>query len=378
MPLTERGIALFNAGRLEEAERCFAAAGRRDFLELARRERERRALREAQAAEARRLAAMARVRADLLAGRFGAAFSACEELARTRDQETLEHLMFPLMEVPDRELRARPGLAAGLAAHARRNPRSRWPALVRAYLFHRLATGEQAVAEAEKLADAGWMRFLLGKLLLHVRRDYARAEREFAAAAQDAPGLMMARAYVAETLLCRGRTARALSILRSLADSFEGRIGADARAWRGEVLLWLGRYREAVRELDRAAAAGARFARGWRGAALSKLGRLEEALADLDAALAEHPDDQEMLTWRGETLRRLGRRKESLRDLDAALRMPLGSPWAAANRALLLGEGDPQAHEALLRAGRGIRRADPYLEPIWAGSRTSRSRPCPR
>ena len=149
------------------------------------------------------------------------------------------------------------------------------------YLLHRFSRPGRVLRELDRLGEPparyGWMRFLRAKLWLHLRRDYAVAEAEFARAARAAPGLMMARAYMAETSLCRGREARAWGVIDAAVARYGGRAGVEARAWRGAMRLWTGRYEEALADLTPTAAAGARFARAWRGGALAQLGRLEEA-----------------------------------------------------------------------------------------------------
>jgi tetratricopeptide (TPR) repeat protein len=385
------GQALLRGVRLREAQQVFDGAGFSDAPAL-----------------------MSQVKANLLLNRFDRAFAYCEEiLDKGRDQEILELLLFPFAEVPEKELRSRPKMAEDLARYARNHPKSYWPTLVRASLFHNLYDQRLVLKELERFEKIprryGWMDFLRGKLLLHItstydsRPDYETIDASFARAFQAAPRLMMAKAYTAETALCRGRAREAFTTMTGLIEQFKGRTRADARAWRGDMYLWVGEYKKAFSDLDAAVGEGARFAQGWRGAAHLMLGRPQEALADLDASLASRPNDQEITTWRAEARYRLGLREQALQDLDAALRMPRGSPWALAGRGLhdleagfmsraradrdamplpvlqvfhkaagvplqdeLSAAELKRVFEAALHLARGLRRTDIYLFPIWA------------
>jgi tetratricopeptide (TPR) repeat protein len=173
--------------------------------------------------------------------------------------------------------------------------------------------------------------------------------------------------------------------------------------WNGEVLLWLGEYRRALRAFDAAVRMGAvTFVYGWRGAARLKLGDPHGALRDLDRALALDPKDLEAVVWRGETLRLLGRYDEACRDLDHFIAHHPSSAWGYLNRGLLLGargdeagmrddfarlpsgiasllrrrfripdgrNPDPAQLRRMMQAGldlaRGVRRWEAYVDRIW-------------
>jgi tetratricopeptide (TPR) repeat protein len=177
--------------------------------------------------------------------------------------------------------------------------------------------------------------------------------------------------------------------------------------WSGEILLWLGRYREALSRFDEAVRLGGRtFVFGWRGAARLKLGDARGALEDLDRARELDSKDFEAMVWRGEAYRVLGRHAEALRELDAAVARSPGSCWGYFNRGLVRAAlGDeaglaadlamvpkdiilflrrrlglrqdrplrPKDMRRILAAGldlgRGIRRTESYLGRLWMRGR---------
>lgn len=208
------------------------------------------------------------------------------------------------------------------------------------------------------------------------------------------PHNLQARGRLAETLLCLGRRQEALAAFGKSGDP-------SLAVWHGELLLWLGRYAQALKKFSAPGAGGHHLAWCWRGAALFKAGRLAEALENLDRAVALRPGDTEALVWRAEALEVDGRRGAALADLKAALEINPGNFWARAGITLYyLAEGDlanalanfklppdltarlarsarlkpknaysPQEMEKLLlrarELARGCRRHEPYLLPLW-------------
>jgi tetratricopeptide (TPR) repeat protein len=69
-----------------------------------------------------------------------------------------------------------------------------------------------------------------------------------------------------------------------------------------------------------------------RGANYLDLGRFEEALRDLDQALQLAPDDPYALSHHGATYLNLGRNEEARRDLDQALQLDPNDAWALEQR----------------------------------------------
>ena len=295
---------------------------------------------------------------------------------------------------------------AGLEDAERRSPASPWPRLYRGLLLCRLRRTREGLAVLDELARApagryGWMRFAAGVERLQLGR-YAEALEDLRAAVASRPRAWWARCRLAETTLCLGKTKDALREFdRAEAGLSEERQRAEVWAWKGETLLWLGRYPEALEVLGRAVAAKSWLAVCWRGEAFMLSGRLVEALADLDRALAPGSRDTEAFILRGEARRRLGRLREALEDLDRAVELE-GGTWALVNRALAhAGLGDwpaawrdfekvpAEVVDAALRSlgrsswrgwaredvvgileralvlARGIRRPETYLYPVW-------------
>lgn len=345
---------------------------------------------------------LAAMREKLHAGALEEAFRVGEFLLDARpDAETFDGLLGPLRQAR-RDALAPPATMHALLPRARAlAPSSPWAALLEVDLLHRLSCQPEALAAARALAALprryAWMRHARAVLLLHHFRDYDAASSDFAAVHEAAPVFWKAEAGLAEAALCRGDEARAFAVMDGLAARLAGPDRAGALAWRGELHLWRGRYEAALADLSESDREGCPLAGCWRGGALLRLGRAEEAVAVLDAHLARCPDDQEALVWRAEALRVLGRTDRALSDLD---RVGQASLWALANRALCRGAAgdaagmradylilDRPAREyfelelgaagagtpdgmravlaALLSAGGGIRRADPYLRPLW-------------
>jgi tetratricopeptide (TPR) repeat protein len=208
---------------------------------------------------------------------------------------------------------------------------------------------------------------------------------------------------LAEACLAQGDRAGAQREFDQAERTSDARAKREVLTWHGEVLLWMGEYRGAVRRFDAAILLGAEvFVYGWRGAARLKLGQAAQAVADLDRAVALDPKDFEALVWRGEANRILGRHDDALRDLDAAIEGGHDRCWAYFNRALIRGSRGDEAGMAadfaqipreviafvrgrlrlrqsrplsavqmrkVLTAGlglaRGIRRDEAYLKSLW-------------
>ncbi|MBI4677242.1 MAG: tetratricopeptide repeat protein [Elusimicrobia bacterium] len=287
-------------------------------------------------------------------------------------------------------------------------PSSPWPFHFRGLLRLHLGEFREALREFGRpdrfpVERYGWMRYGAG--LAHLFRGNAsqdEAAEQFAAALRSKPDAFWSRGRLAEALLCLGRERAAFAQFDlALASQRSAGVKAQIRAWRGEALLWLGRYERAVRELDRAMDGGSQLAICWRGAARMLLDDRAGAEEDLDRAVGLDPADGEALVWRGELYRRTGRLREALADLGRAVVLRAG-PWARVNRALaraalgdaagmredlavlpcsILGRGRGRwrgprgsdaeavaALEAAVRAARGVRRAEPYLEALWRRS----------
>ena len=244
-----------------------------------------------------------------------------------------------------------------LAALIERGRCPAWSHYYRGILIRRMGSSVSGAAEFDQAAlqkdFQPWMFFEVGLSRLY-RGDFHGARAALKRTlGTTVPVNWMSHAFLGETFVCLGRPRpafREFERARRAAPHLEG----DVLAWRGEMHLWLGQYREALKVLDEAIRAGGRYAFAWRGAAKLRLGRTREALADFDAGV-EIWDDVEAWIWRGEAKRRLGDQRGAIRDLNHALRL---SPdyWAYANRALARANLDDLAG---MRSD--FRRLDPSL-----------------
>ncbi|MFA6317306.1 MAG: tetratricopeptide repeat protein [Elusimicrobiota bacterium] len=351
---------------------------------------------------------MTQVRALVRERRLEAAFALCEGiLDGDPDAEIIEALMCPL-DADARELP--PGLMYDLLTALKTKPRPRsmkpWADLMRVNLLERLTRTEDAFLATEALGKLpgryGWMRILRGIMLTRIRFAYKDAEAEFRPVLKTSPRFWKTKAYIAEAALCQGEAARALKTMDGLISDLKGYEAAAALGWKGELRLWCGDYAGALKDLTESLRGGAHMSMCWRAACLYKLGKPDAALSELDAYLKKWDCDQEGLIWRGEIKRRQGRHKEALQDLDAAVRLRNSPLWAHINRALVhaaLKDHDAmwadyyvlpvqvvsffqwkckidietdrspekvrRLLEAILDAGKGLRRNDCYLYPVW-------------
>ena len=247
----------------------------------------------------------------------------------------------------------------------------------------------------------GWMQYWGGLWRLFARR-YTEAFDDFSVATRSRPRFWLAHCRTAEALACLGQPQAAFAIFDQFLEDPQAPSRGDVEGWYGEVLLWTGRYEDALLHLDAAVNQGAWLAVCWRGAANLMLGRYNEARADLDRAIVNGPNDAEAFTWRGELFRRLGRWEEARIDLNRAIE--LGSlTWPYINLALVhaavgdnasmradLSAVPPKTRAALaaltgwdnrkpgsdadlvrtlekgLELGLGVRRNEAYLDAIWA------------
>ncbi|MFI1148676.1 tetratricopeptide repeat protein [Streptomyces sp. NPDC020817] len=115
-----------------------------------------------------------------------------------------------------------------------------------------------------------------------------------------------------------GPMLRALALSPDYASALGGRGGTYGR---------LGRYEEALADLDRAVELRPEY--GWaldrRGELYELLGRYEESLADYDRSVLLDPDDAWTLRGRGKTHQMLGRYEESLADFGRAVHLLPGN-----------------------------------------------------
>lgn len=323
------------------------------------------------------------------------------------DAEIVEALMCP-MDADARELP--PGLMYDLLTLLKTKPLPRdlkpWQSLMRVNLLERLTRTEEAFLATAELAAMpdryGWMRILRGIMLTRIRFAYKEAEADFRAVLATTPRFWKTKAYIAEAALCQGERARALKTMDALVKGLKGYEAAAALGWKGELRLWCGDYAGALRDLTDSLRGSAHMSMCWRAASLYKLGKPDQALSELDAYLQKWDCDQEGLIWRGEIKRKQGRIREAVEDFDAAVRLRNAPLWAHVNRALANAarrdfdamwsdyyvvpmqvaaffqwkckisverdhtpENAVRLLEAILEAGKGLRRNDCYLYPVW-------------
>jgi len=214
------------------------------------------------------------------------------------------------------------------------------------------------------------------------RLEFGKAEALLRTADNAWPAYEGACGKLAEAMFCGGKREAAIGLLASRQSLINS---PGFSAWRGQLLLFAGRYGESVKELTQAIADGNGLGWCWRGAALFKLGRNGPAMKDLDQALKTAPNDLEARVWRAELLRTGRKYAPALKDLAHVLSIMPGHPWALANLALLAAErgdragytghflrlpqqvklacehagGDPAALSGLLKKLKGIRRHEP-------------------
>ncbi|HBL18881.1 MAG: hypothetical protein A2X36_08005 [Elusimicrobia bacterium GWA2_69_24] len=344
--------------------------------------------------------------ARMALGEYKRAFAEAEKLTEDWDCFSADRIFYPWDE--DSRFPRAEGFylerLPELRALEKRLPDSPWPRFYQGILqcrLHRKRRGLSLLDEVLKSDEKryGWMRFAAGVERLEAGH-YREAIEDLEASLRSRSAAWWARCRLAEARLCLGQTDAALAeFARAEAIGPEG--AAQCLAWRGEALLWLGRYAEAAELCGRALPGGSRFASCWRGAALLLSGKLDAARADLDQSVAQDSGDAESLVWRGEFHRRAGDPPAALADLDRAVALRAGT-WAHVNRALVrreLGdedgmwedfdaipeavltcvEGNPKSParrgrdadavvrllELALKQARGVRRCEPYLYPLW-------------
>lgn len=269
-------------------------------------------------------------------------------------------------------------------------------------LLRRTREGLRALdaASASDMKRFGWMRWASGSRRLQLGH-LDDAVDDFRAAMSSRPLAWWARCHLAEALFCRGEVAEALREFDAALGSC-GREGqGDILAWKGAVLLWAGRYEEALTDLDAASARGSNMAACWKGGALMLLGRDQEALRQLDGAIATCGRDAEAMVFRGELRRRLGMPEAAREDLAVVIGWG-SNVWATINLALLAADagdrpgfwrhlesvpsefldaagrrlGEPgwkgmddrkarRALETALAMARGVRRMDGHLRSLY-------------
>jgi tetratricopeptide (TPR) repeat protein len=286
-----------------------------------------------------------------------------------------------------------------------------WRAYCRGVLAINLGRDRQVQEEYARLRRLPMRRYaclhhpFVAHLLMAGR--FAESEAACRAVLREVPEYWWFQCRLGESLLARGARAEGIREFERAGRTPDLVARQSVLTWHGEALLWLGRYRAALEKFRQSRALGTQvWVDCWQGAARLKLGDVRAALADLDRAIARDPQDLEAYVWRGEACRLSGRHAEALRDLDRAVALDRGYAWAYCNRALVRGELGDEAGMAAdfaaipsrmtrflrrrlglpeggalnlarmrevllsgLELAKGIRRPEPYLNPVWMGRR---------
>ncbi|MDP2865725.1 MAG: tetratricopeptide repeat protein [Elusimicrobiota bacterium] len=302
-----------------------------------------------------------------------------------------------------------PGRLARLERAAIKKELEHYRTFFRGVLLFNAGRNAAALREFGRLPDLppgryGWMRFPEGWARLYAC-DYRGALDAFRQSAKSEMSRVPSMGRMAEIHICTGRAALGFTELRKALKTAPVRELPGLHAWEGEMRLFTGDYRAALKALTKGAKLGDDVAFCWRGAAYAKLGSIKKALADLDKAVKLFPTDMEARVWRGEALRLAGKYSLALADLDRVIAARGNYMWAYFNRALVRhalgdnkgmkedfdkidgtvirflerelpagGEGPagPARMRRLLEEGcrlaMGNRRDDEYYYPIWMGN----------
>jgi len=215
-------------------------------------------------------------------------------------------------------------------------------------------------------AAQDWLHAELAATLLALNRiDDARAPLEKALElGPDNPFTLALKAHLLHTL---SQYADAVPI-------FERALSADpTQDWvypeLGFDLIMLSRYEEALKVLEGG------FARqpqdtapllGLRGEALRYLGRYQEALSDIEQALTLRPDNPFLLGWKGELLSLLGRYQEAIEVLQQAIALAPELDWVYAHLS--------SAFNSLQRYDEALKAADQALARNTASAQALRNK----
>lgn len=137
---------------------------------------------------------------------------------------------------------------------------------------------------------------------------------------------------------------------------------------RGPSLTALGKYEEALENINDVIEISPELASGWasKGVLLAKLGRNEESLGLFDKALKIIPNDAEALTCKGASLNALGRYEEALKCLEKALKINPQNEAAWHNKGVCL-VSYKKDHKAAIRCYDKAIAINPRSPEIWIG-----------
>lgn len=288
----------------------------------------------------------------MITGDYKRAFDKAEELVSKWGRMGVAEMLNPTGDDPWLTLgpRAAKAWAAGTLRRFGKCP----PALEKTpwYIFYKAVfTGFLSKKEALRIMNGltgidvrtyGWMFYYSGRLQLFFGRT-AEAVGAFEAALRSKPDEWMVRCIKAEALACLNDHKGAHKNFRT-ALSRNPQAAGSIKAWEGEVLLWQGRYEEALKTIGPVLDKNLWFACTWRAIAEYKLGNRKAALNDLEKALSFNPNDLEALVYRAEIARLEKDPGLAASLIKKALKIDPYSFWARANLALLKsGQGQHKA-----------------------------------
>ncbi len=209
----------------------------------------------------------------------------------------------------------------------------------RAALLFYINKREESILEFKKLPKLsyeryGWMHFPAGWTYLY-SCDFQSALNEFRKSVKSEVSLIPSMGRIAEIYICTGRRAKGFNELAKAQKVVAFEETAGLFTWKGQMHLFTGNYKEAVKALSKGAKLGDDVAFCWRGAAYAKMGMIKKSLNDLNKAVKLFPTDLEARLWRGEVLRLSGQYKQSLKDINIVLASNSKYMWACFNRALI-------------------------------------------
>ena len=147
---------------------------------------------------------------------------------------------------------------------------------------------EFVASSGDEFGKYAWMGFVAGLRLLE-RCSYEKAAEYFSRSIKVCGPEPVAQCRLAEALLCSGSEKKAFALFAAARSASPDEVSA----WKGEMLLILGRYAEALRALS----CPGSMAPTWRCAAKLRLGRQEEALKELGGLVKNRITDREAALW---------------------------------------------------------------------------------
>jgi tetratricopeptide (TPR) repeat protein len=236
-------------------------------------------------------------------------------------------------------------LSAGVAALRKAELDERY-SFVRDF-YTRYLSGDAAGIVAmtdSKLDDAkkyGWINLVAGTCLLDCCQYKAAAQR-FSSAGAICGKDHVTLCRLGEALLCSGQEKKAFA---AFAEA-RALLAHESDAWKGEMLLFLGRYEDALHALEGPGS----LAPTWRCAAWLRLGRMQDALDALAGLVRARASDREAGLWYAYALALSGEYAEASSAVGGVLEAVPDYFWAHIVAAAARADEKPRARRHLERA----------------------------